>query len=210
MIKVLIVDDSFIFRSGLETILKQDPEIEVLGNAANGQEAFEFCEKMSPDLVLMDIRMDVCNGVEGVKLIKDKYKSIKVVMLTTFDDNEYIAQALKNGADGYILKGVNDEDLIMTIKSTMKGLSVFEQKVLSNVKDQYRNIGGHSKIDVNLTEREKQLLQEIVDGKTNKEIASNFGLAEGTIKNMISNLLVKFKLNDRTQLAIFAVKNNLV
>lgn len=210
MIKVLIVDDSFIFRSGLETILKQDPEIEVLGNAANGKEAFEFCEQTPPDLVLMDIRMDGCNGVEGVKLIKDKYKSIKVVMLTTFDDNEYIAQALKNGADGYILKGVNDEDLIMTIKSTMKGLSVFEQKVLSNVKDQYRNIGGHSKIDVALTDREKQLLQEIVDGKTNKEIASNFGLAEGTIKNMISNLLVKFKLNDRTQLAIFAVKNNLV
>lgn len=210
MIKVLIVDDSFIFRSGLETILKQDPEIEVLGNASNGKEAFDFCEQKSPDLVLMDIRMDVCNGVEGVKLIKDKFKAIKVVMLTTFDDNEYIAQALKNGADGYILKGVNDEDLIMTIKSTMKGLSVFEQKVLSNVKDQYRNIGGHSKIDIALTDREKQLLQEIVDGKTNKEIASNFGLAEGTIKNMISNLLVKFKLNDRTQLAIFAVKNNLV
>lgn len=210
MIKVLIVDDSFIFRSGLETILKQDPEIEVLGCAANGQEAFELCEQLVPDLVLMDIRMDVCNGVEGVKLIKDKYKTIKVVMLTTFDDNEYIAQALKNGADGYILKGVNDEDLIMTIKSTMKGLSVFEQKVLSNVKDQYRNISGHSKIEITLSEREKQLLQAIVDGKTNKEIASNFGLAEGTIKNMISNLLVKFKLNDRTQLAIFAVKNNLV
>ncbi len=210
MIKVLIVDDSFIFRSGLETILKQDPEIEVLGCAANGKEAFEFCGQMSPDLILMDIRMDVCNGVEGAKLIKDKYKAIKIVMLTTFDDNEYITQALKNGADGYILKGVNDEDLIMTIKSTMKGLSVFEQKVLSNVKDQYRNIGGHSKIEIALSEREKQLLQEIVDGKTNKEIASNFGLAEGTIKNMISNLLVKFKLNDRTQLAIFAVKNNLV
>lgn len=210
MIKVLIVDDSFIFRSGLETILKQDPEIEVLGCAANGKEAFVFCEQMSPDLILMDIRMDVCNGVEGTKLIKEKFKAVKIVMLTTFDDNEYIAQALKNGADGYILKGVNDEDLIMTIKSTMKGLSVFEQRVLSNVKDQYRNIGSHSKIDVTLSEREKQLLQEIVDGKTNKEIASNFGLAEGTIKNMISNLLVKFKLNDRTQLAIFAVKNNLV
>ncbi len=211
MIRVVLVDDHAVYKRGLKELLENDPEIIVVGDAGNGKEAVKICEELVPDLVLMDIRMPICDGVIGTKLIKEKHANIKVIVLTTFDHNEYITQVLKNGADGYILKGVSEDDLITTIKSTMKGLSVFEEKVMTMIHENFKNLPHESgKMKIQLNEREIELLKLIIEGKTNKESGSILCLAEGTIRNMISSLLSKFSLKDRTQLAVFAIRNNII
>lgn len=211
MIRVLIVDDSLIFRKGLREILQSDPEMIVVGDGGDGAEAVRLCRKLAPDLVLMDLQMPGCNGIEGIKLIKESNDRIKIIALTTFFNDEYVGPALKNGVDGYILKGVNDGDLIMTIKSTMKGLGIFEQNIINQVKDTYQHCFNEAvKLDVKLTGREMEVLKLIVDGKTNKEIASTFYLSEGTIRNIISVLINRFSLKDRTQLAVFAIKHSII
>jgi DNA-binding NarL/FixJ family response regulator len=214
MIKVLIVDDSAVYREGLRAILEQDNEIEIAGSAANGIEALEFCRKSPPDLVLMDIRMPFCDGVEGTRLIKETNSNIRILILSTFDNDEYVIQALKNGADGYILKGMGDEDLVLMTKITMKGLGMFQQKIVQSVKEHLNNSQEPTEpvkeTYLDLTDQESEILRWIVDGKTNKEIARLVFLAEGTIRNIISTLLSKLELNDRTQLAIYAIKNKLV
>jgi DNA-binding NarL/FixJ family response regulator len=215
VIKVLIVDDNIILRSGLKTIIQQEQDIKVVGCARNGKEALELCDKLLPDLVLMDIKMPVYDGVEGTKLIKEKHKEIKIIMLTTFDDEEYITKALINGADGYILKDIGDQELINVIKNTAKGFVVVQQSVLRDIRNKYetaikmKNVRNIT-IDINLTNREKSIIKLIVDGKKNKEIAKELYLAEGSVRNIISSVLEKLKLQDRTQLAVFAIKNNLV
>ena len=215
MIRVVIADDQPVIREGIKFIIEQSAEIEVAGCAGNGREAFELCEKLKPDLVLMDIVMPVANGVEGTKLIKTKYNTIKVIILTTFNDDENIYQAFKNGADGYLLKDIEADELILTIKSIAKGLRVMHGGAFDAVvkrlgpENDLEEIKGGTP-DVDLTEREKIILQLIVYGKSNKEIASALCLSEGSTRNMISNLLAKLQLKDRTQLAVYAVKNNIV
>lgn len=209
MIRVVIADESPIFLRGLKDILHSDPDIRVVGEARNGAEVVKLCEKLAPDLVLTELQMSSCGGVEGIKHIKEKYSNIKVIVLTTLYHEEYITETLKYGIDGYILKGISGEDLLMTIKSTMKGLSVFEHRILKKVKDKYRNLS-NSKINVKLSGREMEILKLIVDGQTNKEIAKACYLAEGTVRNVTSLLINRFALKDRTQLAVFAIKNNIV
>lgn len=213
MIKVLAVDDSEILLQSLKIILEQDAELSIIGFAKNGAEALELSGKLSPDIVLMDVRMPVCNGVEGTKLIKEKYPTVKILMLTTFDDREYIEEAIRNGANGYILKDINDKDLIAAIKSTASGFSIIHESVFQTLKGQMKSVGEDKRANIqiteyNLTDRELEIISLIVDGLSNKEIATVLEISEGTIRNIISNILTKLKLNDRTQLAIFAIKNN--
>ncbi|MCX7745821.1 MAG: response regulator transcription factor [Clostridia bacterium] len=213
MIKLMIADDSRILRNNLKTILEQDKTIKVIGCAADGMEAYQFCCTNKPDIVLMDIRMPICDGVEGTRLIKEKDAFIKVIILTTFNDDEYIEKALEYGADGYILKGIGDEELRSAIQSTAKGLSVVQQSVFSRIKNSYKSIQFKRDERQNrlcLSEREKEIIKEIMNGKSNKEIANQMFLAEGSVRNIISTLLTKLQLKDRTQLAVFALKNNLV
>lgn len=214
MIKVIIADDSLIVRSGLKDIIEQDNDIEVIGLATNGNETLELCKKNQPDLILMDIKMPVCDGVEGTKLIKDKYSSVKVIIVTTFDDDSYINDALKNGADGYVLKDISDEDLIRTIKNTVNGFStvpgnIFHNFIVKNLTQNKASSSIASPYSGNLTLREKEIIKLIVDGKDNKEIAKNLYLVEGTVRNIIHSILSKLKLKDRTQLAVFAIKNDI-
>lgn len=215
MIKILLVDDSAILIQSLKVILEQDPEFNIVGFAKNGLEALELCGRVSPDIVLMDVRMPVCNGVEGTKLIKGKYLNIKILVLTTFDDREYIEEAIRNGADGYILKDINDKDLIAAIKSTASGFSIIHGSVFQTLKNQIKP-SWEEKPDQsqspegNLTEREREIIGLIIDGLSNKEIAVALEISEGTARNTISGILAKLKLNDRTQLAVFAIKNNLI
>ncbi len=215
MIKVLVADDSMIIRKSLKTLIEQDKEISVIGSASNGAEALEKCKELAPDLVLMDIRMPVCDGVEGTRLIKEYNGETKVVILTTFDDSELVAKALKNGADSYVLKDIGDDDLIMIIKSTMNGFGIFQNNVVYSIKEAYNSANsptGKSFPDNGdyLTPREKEIVRMIVDGKSNKEISSALGIVEGSVRNMVSNILRKLKLGDRTQLALYAVYKNLV
>ncbi|KNY27033.1 response regulator [Pseudobacteroides cellulosolvens] len=215
MIKVLLVDDQLIMREGIKIILEQDKDIKVVGCAENGKTALKLCERLSPDVVLMDVLMPDCDGVEGTRLIKTKFKNTKVVMLTTFNDDENISNALNYGADGYILKEIKPDDLILTVKSAAAGLSIMHKDTYKNV---VKKVNSQNKISiienrdlkVNLSERELSIIRLIVDGKTNIEISNSINLTEGTVRNVISGILKKLNLKDRTQLAILAVKSDLV
>lgn len=203
--KVLIVDDDALIRDSLKIILDLEEDIEVVGCAKNGQEAFEFCKNNDVDVVLMDIRMPVCDGVLGTKMIKELNKSIKILILTTFMDDEYIYQALKNGAEGYILKNQSSDSIIESLRAVFKGNVVFERevaKVLTRIKPKKKSYD-----DYGLTEKEFQILKYIGEGLSNKEISQKLYLSEGTVRNYITTLLDKLNLRDRTQLAIFYIKN---
>ncbi|QNU67167.1 response regulator transcription factor [Ruminiclostridium herbifermentans] len=215
MIKVLLADDQLLFREGVKKILEQDKEITVVGCAENGKEAFKLCEQLSPDVVLMDIEMPVCDGVEGTKLIKSKCMRTKVVMLTVFNDDEKIQNALNYGADGYILKDINQEKLVLTVKGVAAGLGIMHKDTYSNI---IKKVNSHSKIsiienkglNVELSNRELSIIRLIVDGKSNKEIAESIYLTEGSVRNVISGILKKLNLKDRTQLGILAVKSGII
>jgi DNA-binding NarL/FixJ family response regulator len=216
MIKVLIVDDLVILRESLKFIIEQDKEIIVVGLAGNGKEALRQCEHLMPDLVMMDIAMPICDGVEGTRLIKEMNKNIKVVILTTFNDDENISRALKNGADGYVLKDIKPEELVMAIKSTMKGLRVMHEDIFSNVVNELnsanikKSADDKIRLDFEFDERELQIIKWIAEGKGNKEIAGILFLSEGSLKNLITVILKKLKLQDRIQLVIFAVRNGII
>lgn len=209
MIKVLIADDVQILRRGLEAVLSTDGEIKVIGEAANGKEALEMCIKHSPDVVLMDMRMPEYDGEYGTRQIKTHFPDIKVLVLTTFDDSETVQKAVACGADGYILKEMENEKIINAIKTVNSGINVFGATVFSSIK-QTMPVSQPSAASFELSERERELMTLICDGCDNKEIAARLFLAEGTVRNNISKLLEKLGLKDRTQLAVFAVKNNLV
>ena len=214
MINLVLVDDSAIIRKSLQTIVEQDREIKVIGNAANGKTAAALCASLRPDLVLMDIRMPVCDGVEGTRLIKQLNRAIKVLILTIFNDDAYIAAAIRHGADGYLLKDTEDTVLLAAIKNVIKGYTILQASAFEKLKAQYiiedNNINHNPNPDFDLTSREQDIIKLIVDGFSNKEIASKLGIAEGTTRNHISQLLEKLHLADRTQLAVFAIKHTLV
>lgn len=206
MIKVIIADDVELLRKGLKTIIEQDNEIQVCGLAENGKEAFDLCEKVKPDLVLMDMRMPVCDGATATKLIKEKYPNVKVLVLTTFDDAETVNEALASGADGYILKSVDEKKITHAIKSALADINVFETTVFNKIKKVNSTVNTEN---LNISEREKEIIILVAQGLSNKDIAKKLYLSDGTVRNNISNLLYKLNLKDRTQLAVFAVRNDL-
>ncbi|URZ18265.1 response regulator transcription factor [Clostridium felsineum] len=206
--KVLIVDDDALIRESLSILLDLEDDIEIIGTCSNGEEAFQFCKKNRPEIVLMDVRMPVMDGVLGTKIIKESFKDIKVVILTTFKDDEYIKEAIKNGAEGYILKNQSSDSIIDSLKAVTKGNMVFEKnvaKTISNFIKEDKSGKGFEKY--NLTNRELEILKNIGEGYSNKEISAKLYLSEGTVRNYITNLLEKLEMRDRTQLAIFYLKN---
>lgn len=219
MIRVVMADDQVILRESLKFIIEQDKAISVIGVAANGKEAFDLCERLKPDLVLMDIMMPEYNGIEGTRLIKEKYPQIKILILTTFDDSDNVSKALQKGADGYILKDVKPEELIMAVKNVYQGFAVMHKSALSKMVANQPATAQAAFLSkdvlpgmpaIHLTEREISIVRLIVEGKNNKEIASELFLSEGTVKNIITTILEKLALRDRTQLAIYAIKHKLV
>lgn len=209
-IKVLITDDMKILRQGLKAILMQDSDIEVVGTAENGQEAFKLCSSLSPDVVLMDMRMPDFDGAYGISAIKSKYPEIKALVLTTFDDEETIEKALTSGADGYILKEMEDDKIIAAVKTVYNGISVFGNSVFASMRKQIaapKQVQSSNNID--LTPRESDIIRLVAKGYDNKEISDELFLAEGTVRNQVSHLLEKIGLKDRTQLAVYAVKHGL-
>ena len=205
--RVLIVDDDALIRDSLKLLLELEPDFRVAGLAANGQEAIDLCRRELPDLVLMDIRMPVLDGVLGTKKLKELYPGLPVVVLTTFRDEEYIKEALKNGASGYILKSQPADSIIESLRAVAKGNIVLERDVATSLsamlpKDNRADLSRYS-----LTEREVEVLALVGQGQSNREIAEELYLSEGTVRNYVTALLEKLNLRDRTQLAIFYVKN---
>ncbi|NLO87169.1 MAG: response regulator transcription factor [Firmicutes bacterium] len=205
--RVLIVDDDALIRDSLKMILEMEEDFQVVGLAANGEEALELCRKELPDLVLMDIRMPVMDGVVGTRKIKALYPQVRVVILTTFRDEEYIKEALKNGAEGYILKSQPADSIVESLRAVDKGNIVLERDVASSLSAMLRDGGKTQCARYALTEREMEVLSLVGQGLSNREIAEKLFLSEGTVRNYVTALLEKLGLRDRTQLAIFYVRH---
>ena len=211
-IKVMLVDDEQLIRSGLKIMLETYPDIEVIHQAGNGREAYECCQIEVPDVVLMDIRMPVSTGIEGTKLIKEAYPEVKIVMVTTFQDTEYIVEAMQYGASGYLLKDSSYEAIYDGIKVALSGKVVMDATVSEKLVMQPKAPTTIEKTDISslgLTEREIELIRLISQGLNNKEISEALFLSEGTVKNNISTILSKLALRDRTQLVIFAYDHHI-
>lgn len=211
-IKVMLVDDEQLIRSGLKIMLETYPDIEVIHQAGNGREAFECCKIEVPDVVLMDIRMPVSTGIEGTKLIKEAYPEVKIVMVTTFQDTEYIVEAMQYGASGYLLKDSSYEAIYDGIKVALSGKVVMDATVSEKLVMQPKAPTTKEKMDISsfgLTEREIELIRLVSQGLNNKEISEALFLSEGTVKNNISTILSKLALRDRTQLVIFAYDHHI-
>jgi DNA-binding NarL/FixJ family response regulator len=223
LINLLIVDDDPFIRESLKVILGLDDELSVIGTCGNGEEAYEFV-KQNPEtnIVLMDIRMPLCDGVEGTRKLKTLDNPPSVLILTTFDDDEYIVQAIRNGANGYLLKNVPPARIISGIKSVYDGNHLIHPDIARKLagmlgqRDEQagaeESVGAAAKPEkdlaaFNLTPAEQDIVRHIADGKSNKEISAVLFLSEGTVKNYISEILGKLALRDRTQIAIFYLKN---
>lgn len=213
-INVVIADDEKLIRDGLNIILSTSPDINIAGLCANGEDALNICRNEKVDVVLMDIRMPVCDGVMGTRLIKQEFKDIKILILTTFKDDEYIFNAMKYGASGYLLKDTSYDLILDAIKSIYKGNVVIHPDVASKMIENRAVKPDETKDDIKdkykLTPREIDIIIGIGSGLTNKEIAERTFITEGTVKNHITEILSKLDMRDRTQIAIFALRNSLV
>ena len=217
MIKVLIVDDQELFRESLKVVLGVSEGITVTGAASGVQEALDLMAAHRPDVVLMDIRMPGMSGVEGTRLIKERYPDTRVIVLTTFDDDAYIFGALKHGASGYLLKGSSVSELARAIKVAYDGGAIMNPDVASKVLSQFSKMAKNtSEIPLDedavreISRGEWQIIQTVGRGLSNREIAGELCLSEGTVRNSISSILFKLGLRDRTQLAIWAVQTGAV
>lgn len=210
MIKILLAEDQVMVRQGLKMMIETDEEISVTGEADNGKEAVKLCEKQLFDVAILDIRMPVMDGIEAAKILRTRFPLIKVLMLTTFDDNEYVMNALKLGVSGYMLKNGDTASLIRSIKSAVSGGLSLEDQVASKVMPILLQNQEERQIDSTLTPRERAILKCIGEGLNNKEVAERLGLSVGTVKNQTSHVLDKLELRDRTQLAIYAIRHRLV
>jgi DNA-binding NarL/FixJ family response regulator len=216
--RVLVVDDDVFVTMSLKTILESDENIEVVATGNNGEQAIELYKQYEPDVLLMDIRMDVMNGLEAAENIFKTYKNANVLFLTTFSDDEYIVKALNIGARGYLLKQ-DFESIIPAIKAAYSGQSVFGGQVVSKLPSLMNKSGDMDKEGQNLenevdgkifpediTKKEIEVMEQVAYGLNNKEIAIKLCLSEGTVRNYISTILEKLQLRDRTQLAIYYLK----
>lgn len=190
--------------------LKTQPNITIVGEAANGHEAVELAEEQLPDVILMDLLMPGMDGIEATKRIKEKHPDIKVLILTSFSEQNQVIPALKAGADGYQLKDIQPDELVRSIEEVMKGENRLHQKATSHLLGNLANPHPFDDPVQSLTKRELEVLKEIGKGKSNKEIAATLFITEKTVKTHVTNILSKLGLHDRTQAALFAVKNNIV
>lgn len=210
IIKVLLAEDQVMVRQGLKAMIETDEEIVVTGEADNGKEAVRLCEKQLFDLAILDIRMPEMDGIETAKVLRSRFPHMKILMLTTFDDNQYVMDALKSGVSGYMLKNGDTEGLIRSIKSAIGGGLSLEDQVAAKVMPILLQNQVEESIDPTLTPRERAILKCIGEGLNNKEIAERLGLSVGTVKNQTSHILDKLELRDRTQLAIYAIRHRLI
>jgi len=214
MLKVAIIDDQEIVRQGLKMVLSGEKDIEVAGEGASGWDALRLCEEHLLDVILMDIKMPDMDGVEATRRIKGTFPSVKIIILTTFEDDEFIFKALKYGASGYLLKDAPPVKIIEAIRDARKGGIPIQPRVAAKVVEKLLQTSPEQpKLPPEvegLTRRELDIICLVGEGKSNREIAGKLYITEGTVKNHLTNILMKLNLRDRTQLAVFALKNRLV
>ena len=209
-IRILIADDHHVVRRGLAFFLRTQKGLEIVGEAANGKEAVELAKALKPDLILMDLVMPEMDGIEATKLMKRELPDLKIMMLTSFSDQDHVIPALEAGAIGFQLKDVQPDELVASIHKIMNGESQLHPKATSQLLNNLSNRRNPEKDRLEeLTKRELDVLKEIVKGKSNKEIAAALVITEKTVKTHVSNLLAKHGLADRTQAALFSVRHHL-
>lgn len=207
-IRLLIADDHHVVRRGLIFFLKTQQEIEIVGEAKNGQEAVKLAEELKPDVILMDLVMPVMDGIEATRQIKQHNPAVKIMMLTSFSDHDHVIPAIEAGASGYQLKDVEPDELVRAIKQLLSGENQLHPKATTHLLTHLNNKNKEEKSPLDeLTNRERDVLREIANGKSNKEIASSLFITEKTVKTHVSNVLAKLNLSDRTQAALFAVRH---
>ncbi|MCK9612481.1 MAG: response regulator transcription factor [Bacteroidales bacterium] len=208
IIRLIIADDHEIFRKGLRIILNEMDEVKVIGEAQNGHELFDILKNNEADLVLMDIRMPVMDGIEATRKIVEKYPEVKVIALTMFEEISYFNQMIEAGAEGFLLKKTNKDELQRAIKQVMQGENYFSEEFISNVNRVQRpasRIAG-----VELTEREQEVLELICKGMSNAEISKYLGVSSRTVDGHRANLLEKTGAKNSPHLVMFAIKNGLI
>jgi RNA polymerase sigma factor (sigma-70 family) len=215
MVKILIVDDIRIIRECIKVAIEKNSDFEVVGCACNGLEAIEMCKKYQPDVILMDVIMPELSGIEAIIKIKEENKKVKILVLSSIGDESNVIKSIKNGADGYVLKDIGVEELILAIQCINKGLSFVHKSAYSvsalNNSDESNKTNSEKQQKINniyneLTNREKSVLELVAEGMSNEEIAAVLNISEGRVRNVVSILISKFMLSSRTQLAVTAVK----
>lgn len=210
-IRILIADDHHVVRRGLVFFLTTQKDLEIIGEAENGRKAVEMAKELKPDIILMDLAMPEMDGIQATKIIKEEEPSIKIMILTSFSDQDHVIPALEAGASGFQLKDIQPDELVTSIKKMVKGENQLHPKATSHLLANLSHSSNPTKkLLEELTKRELDVLKEIAKGKSNKEIAASLYITEKTVKTHVSNLLAKLELADRTQAALFAVKNKLV
>ncbi len=206
MIRLLLVDDQEMFRQGLASLLALEDDLDVVGQASDGEMAIALAEQLQPDIILMDVRMPVCDGVTATRIVHQRYPWIRILVLTTFDEDEYIWQSLQAGALGYILKSTASKQLATAIRTLNQGYSQLGPTIAPKVFSQLKSISPPFQSDDShqFTDRELEILRLLGQGKTNQEIARSLHLAHGTVKNHISRILSELDVSDRTQAALWA------
>lgn len=212
MIRVLICDDQDVVREGLQAILGTVPEIYVVGVACNGAQAIEAVEQWNPDVVLMDLNMPGVNGIQATRTIHEKHPQIRILALTTYDADEWVFDAIRAGAAGYLLKDTSRAMLIKAITGTVEGQTYVDPAVAGKL---FNHIAGtNASIDTSLANTlsacEREVLRLLADGLSNADIAKELFLSEGTVRNYVSSLFIKLGVNDRTQAAVVALQHGLV
>lgn len=209
--KVIICDDQAIVRDGLEMLLKLESDIEVVGIAEDGAAAVEMVAIKEPDIVLMDLKMPIMNGVEATRQIRAKYPEVKVLVLTTYDDDEWVFDAIQAGASGYLLKDTPRDEVVKAIRGTVAGKAYVDPSVAGKVLRQASShqIQPATLITSKLTEREIEILRLIAQGLSNADISDRIFLSEGTVRNHVSAILAKLGVSDRTQAAVIAIQHGL-
>ncbi len=214
-IRILLVDDQPLFRSAIATLVDEQPDMVVVGEAENGLEAIEKAHALSPDLVVMDVEMPVMDGVEAVRLIREQLPAIKVVMLTVSESDDHLLDAIRNGAHGYLLKDLRPEQLYDLLRSVMRNETPLSPAIAGRLVAEFRSSHVVHPASVKepegpgLSRREMEILQLVADGLGNKEIGARLSITEGTVKNHVHNALEKLHLENRTQAAAYVVRQGL-
>lgn len=209
--RILLVDDHEVVRLGLRALLDRHPNFEVVAEAGNGREAVDKVEEYSPDVVVMDIRLPGASGIEACEEISNKFPDVKVIMLTSYAEDEMLFSAIRAGAAGYVLKQIGGEDLVKAIEAVGRGEALLDPAVTQRIFQEVRKAAKEEEASAfsSLTQQEKHVLLLVSEGKTNREIAKALFLGEGTVRNYVSSILAKLGVSNRAEAAAYAVEHNL-
>ncbi len=215
-IRILVVDDHTLVREGFARMLELSPELQVLGQAASAKDALEMVKTLQPDIVLMDINMPGMNGIEATRILKNEYPDVEVIILSMYDEEQYVLESVKAGATGYVLKEISPEDLLRAVKTVHNGGSMIQPSLARKVLKEFAHLArespapGRATLLRELSEREVEVLQYVADGKSNREIADTLTISEKTVKAHLRSIFRKLEVSDRAQAVAYAMRKGLV